>query len=54
MPSIACTNWQIKIKTIDIIFKNRYQIVFEDLDGIDDGREDPDNDKGVYPNNGDA
>ena len=42
------------INSIDIIFKNRYQIVFEDLDGIDDGWENPANYKGVYSDNGDA
>ena len=31
------------INSIDIIYKNRYQIVFEDLDVIDDVWEDPAN-----------
>ena len=40
--------------SIGIIFKNRYQIVFEDLDGIDDGWEDPANNERVYSDDGDA
>ena len=40
--------------SIDIIFKNRYQIVFDDLDRIDNGWKDPTNEEGVYSDDGDA
>ena len=34
--------------SIDIIFKNRYQVAFSELEGVDDGWTDPANDEGVY------
>ena len=40
--------------SIDIILKNRYQIIFDDLDGIGDGWEDPANNEGVYSDDGDT